>query len=64
MPRCFGLVAEGLIYHEINRGNNRQAVFRKAADFQAFLDALSDLQERKPFESTVVMRLANILDLE
>lgn len=50
MPRPLRPVAEGLIYHVINRGNNRQAVFRKAADFQAFLAALSDLKERKPFD--------------
>jgi putative transposase len=40
----------GLIYHVINRGNNRQTVFRKAGDFQAFLDALANLKERKPFD--------------
>jgi REP-associated tyrosine transposase len=34
----------------INRGNNRQDVFHKPADFQAFLTALADLKERKPFE--------------
>jgi putative transposase len=39
-----------LIYHVINRGNNRQRVFRKPADFDAFLQALGDLKERKPFE--------------
>jgi putative transposase len=50
MPRPLRAVAEGLIYHVINRGNNRQAVFRKAGDFQAFLDALSSLKERKPFD--------------
>jgi REP element-mobilizing transposase RayT len=34
----------------INRGNNRQKVFRKPADFTAFLHALAELKERKPFE--------------
>jgi len=38
------------VYHVINRGNNRQNVFRKAADFQAFLAALAELKERKPFQ--------------
>ncbi len=50
MPRPLRPIADGLIYHVINRGNNRQTVFRKEADFQAFLQALADLQERKPFE--------------
>jgi len=40
----------GLIYHVINRGNNRQKVFHKPDDFDAFLVALGDLKERKPFE--------------
>jgi putative transposase len=34
MPRPLRAVDEGLIYHVINRGNNRQNVFRKEADFK------------------------------
>jgi putative transposase len=50
MPRPLRLIDDGLIYHVINRGNNRQDVFRKPADFQAFLVALAELKERKPFK--------------
>ncbi len=50
MPRPLRPVDDGLIYHVINRGNNRQRVFRKPADYQAFLDALASLKERKPFD--------------
>jgi REP element-mobilizing transposase RayT len=50
MPRPLRPIDDGLIYHVINRGNNRQDVFHKPADFQAFLTALADLKERKPFE--------------
>jgi putative transposase len=50
MPRPLRPIADGLIYHVINRGNNRQTVFRKNADYAAFLQTLSDLKERKPFE--------------
>src|SRR4051794_37118563 len=50
MPRPLRPIAEGLIYHVINRGNNRQDVFRKEADLRAFLQALADLKERRPFE--------------
>jgi putative transposase len=50
MPRPLRPIDDGLVYHVINRGNNRQDVFRKAADFQAFLGALAELKERKPFE--------------
>jgi REP element-mobilizing transposase RayT len=50
MPRPLRPIDDGLIYHVINRGNNRQHVFHKPADFQAFLAALADLKDRKPFE--------------
>jgi putative transposase len=50
MPRPLRAIDDGLIYHVINRGNNRQDVFHKPADFQAFLTALAELKERKPFK--------------
>jgi hypothetical protein len=49
MPRLPRPVADGLLYHAINRGNNRAAVFASAADCQAFLDALRQTQRRYPF---------------
>ena len=50
MPRPLRPIEQGLIYHVINRGNNRQPVFLKKGDFEAFLKALAELKERKPFE--------------
>ena len=50
MPRPLRPIDDGLVYHVINRGNNRQTVFRKRGDFRAFLDTLAELKERKPFE--------------
>src|SRR3954465_15766985 len=50
MPRPLRPIADGLVYHVINRGNNRQNVFRKESDYRAFLKALADLKERRPFE--------------
>ena len=50
MPRPLRPIDDGLIYHVINRGNNGQKVFRKQADFQAFLASLVELKERKPFK--------------
>lgn len=50
MPRPLRPIDNGLIYHVMNRGNNRQNVFLKAGDFKAFLTALGELKERKPFE--------------
>jgi putative transposase len=42
-------IAAGLIYHALNRGNNRASVFAQAADFRQFLDALGQTRERYPF---------------
>src|SRR3989304_5211676 len=50
MPRPLRPIDDGLWYHVSNRGNNRQDVFHKPAAFQAFLTALAELKERKPFE--------------
>ena len=50
MPRPLRPVDKGLIYHVINRGNNRQNVFGKPEDFEAFLRSMRDLKERRPFE--------------
>ncbi len=50
MPRPLRPIDAGLIYHVINRGNNRQDVFHKDADFEAFLKTLGELKQRKPFE--------------
>ena len=50
MPRPLRPIADGLIYHVINRGNNRQMVFGSEGDYAAFLKAMADLKERKPFD--------------
>lgn len=50
MPRPLRPIDAGLIYHVINRGNNRQDVFHKPDDYAAFLRALGELKERCPFE--------------
>jgi hypothetical protein len=42
-------VADGLIYHALNRGNHRPCVFFHDADFQQFLMALAQTEERYPF---------------
>ncbi len=39
MPRPLRPIDDGLIYHVINRGNNRQDVFHKEADFEAFAES-------------------------
>jgi putative transposase len=42
-------VADGLVYHALNRGNNRDKVFFKPGDFRFFLRALQQTKERYPF---------------
>ncbi len=50
MSRPLRPIADGLVYHVINRGNNRQPVFMDDGDYWAFLKAIGDLKKRKPFE--------------
>jgi putative transposase len=38
----------GYCYHVLNRGNARQQVFHKEADYEAFLSLLDEAQERCP----------------
>ena len=49
MPRPLRPIDDRLVYHVINRGNNRAPVFFDDADFEAFLEAIGDLKQRRPF---------------
>ncbi len=46
MPRQLRLEYEGAIYHVINRGDRREAVFRDEQDCQRFLEALGEACEK------------------
>jgi putative transposase len=46
LPRA---IDDGLVYHALNRGNNRAAVFADDDDHLAFLQALVATKERYPF---------------
>ena len=50
MPRPLRPIDDNLVYHVINRGNNREPVFFDDSDYVAFLKALGDLKQRRPFE--------------
>lgn len=50
MPRPLRPVDDRLVYHVINRGNNRAPVFLDDDDHRAFLQAMADLKPRRPFE--------------
>jgi len=49
MGRLPRTIDEGLVYHALNRGNNRADVFQDDADRLAFLQALAKTKERYPF---------------
>lgn len=50
MPRLPRPVADGLTYHALNRGNNRQAVFHHDDDYRTFLASLRQTRARYPFD--------------
>ena len=50
MPRPLRPIDDRLVYHVINRGNNRAPVFFDDEDYAAFLKAIGDLKQRRPFE--------------
>ncbi len=39
-----------MIYHALNRGNRREAVFHKPADYDAFVEAIADARRRLPVD--------------
>jgi putative transposase len=47
LPRA---IADGPVYHALNRGNNRTAVFADDDDHVAFLQALAATKERHAFQ--------------
>jgi putative transposase len=49
MGRQPRLVADGLIYHAFNRGNNRAGVFFNSGDFLTFVRALQQTKQRYPW---------------
>jgi putative transposase len=50
MRRPLRPIGDRLVYHVINRGNNRAPVFFDEGDYAAFLKAIGDLKQRRPFE--------------
>ena len=50
MPRQKRADEAGSIYHALNRGNARQAIFHKPEDYEAFLGVLGEGLDRYPVE--------------
>jgi putative transposase len=42
MPRPLREIESGVIYHVLNRGNNRNRIFHKPQDYQAFLNVVAE----------------------
>jgi len=50
MPRSARQLADGYIYHVLNRGNNKQTVFHKSGDYRAFIRLMEDAKKRHPLQ--------------
>jgi hypothetical protein len=64
MGRQPRLVADGRIKHALHRGNHCAAVFRTAADYLVFVDALQQTRTRYPFRLYEFCLMGNPLPLE
>ncbi len=50
MLRPLRAIADRLVDHVINRSNNRTQVFFSDGDYVAFLEAMREPKQRRPFE--------------
>src|SRR4051812_22663538 len=48
MPRTARAAVGGTVYHVLNRGNGRMRIFRKPADYLAFIAILAEALQRVP----------------
>jgi putative transposase len=59
MPRTARAIVGGMIYHVLNRGNNRARVFHSAADYARFVTLMSDAQSRVKLDVLGVCLMPN-----
>ena len=48
MPRTARIAPGGMVFHVLNRANNREKIFEKDEDYLAFLRVMRDTLEKKP----------------
>ena len=48
MPRSARVAPGGLVFHVLNRGNDRRPIFDGPGDYEAFVRILAETQERQP----------------
>lgn len=63
MGRPVRIYYPGLIYHILNRGNNRQAVFVEAQDYQHYLEILQHYKEKFAFKLFAYCLMTNHIHL-
>jgi putative transposase len=59
MPRTARAAVGGIVYHVLNRGNNRAAIFRKPQDFEAFATLLAEGRERAAIDVFAFCLMSN-----
>jgi len=59
MPRTARAVEAGTVFHVLNRGNGRQRLFRKDADFAAFERVLAEGLKRYPVDLLTYCLMGN-----
>jgi len=63
MVRPLRIYQPGLIYHVLNRGNNRQVVFVEHDDYRHYLDILSHYKEKLDFKIFAFCLMTNHVHL-
>ena len=48
MPRTARIAPGGMVFHVLNRANNRDDMFETAEDYLAFLRVMRDTLDKKP----------------
>jgi putative transposase len=59
MPRVARKAPGGIVYHCLNRGNNRQAIFHKHGDARAFLELIAEAKARVPMRVLAYCLMSN-----
>ncbi len=63
MPRPIRIYYPGLIYHILNRGNNRQVIFVEEEDYRHYLDILQRYKEKFEFRVFAYCLMTNHIHL-
>jgi len=63
MPTCGRIIYDGAVCHIIQRGNNKQKIFRDDADYKKFLSLFDEYRDRFAFELYNYCLMANHLHL-